>query len=84
MEISLLFENSKWYPTHKIFYTEEDSKFVKENKQINISGSGYIEVDKRTDEIVDFYFQDLEKYDEDELSKFFDLIKPLYYKKFNI
>ncbi len=48
---------------------------------IAVSGAGYVEIDKRDQEVVDFYFENFSAED-DELEKFINLIRPLYYKRF--
>lgn len=75
------FQNSWGKPTHKIFFTEDDARIVKEKFDIQVSGAGYVEVDKRDQEVVGFYFENFDA-EEDELEKFINLILPLYYKRF--
>jgi hypothetical protein len=74
---------SQWgRPTHKIFFTEDDTKIIREKKKIAVSGAGYVEVDKRDQDVVGFYFENFDAEDEDALAEFINLIKPLYYKRF--
>lgn len=75
------FQNSWGKPTHKIHFTEDDARIVSEKLNIKVSGAGYIEIDKRDQDVVGFYFENFVAEEED-LSKFIDLIRPLYYKRF--
>lgn len=66
--------------TYSILYSEEDSKKISEKFKLNVSGSGYLEVDKRDQEVVKFHFDDTPDVDSDDHIRMCKIFSKLYYK----
>lgn len=66
--------------TYSILYSEEDSKKISEKFKLNVSGSGYLEVDKRDQEVIKFHFDDTPDADSDDHIRMCKIFSKLYYK----
>lgn len=66
--------------TFIVKYTQDDTQFVKNKLNINISGHGEIEIDRRFEDVVSFRLKDFEQGNFDELDKFVKLSIKLYRK----
>lgn len=66
--------------TYQILYSDEDSKKISEKYKLNVNGSGFLEIDKRDQEIIKFNFDNTSTIESKDHYKMCEIFSRLYYK----